>query len=73
MRFVSVIILLFFPFFLISQETRLNHEGKTQLLNIGGNNQLEHLIFSELNYPQTSLDSEIEGFVKFNFNLKQNG
>ena len=73
MKFVSLVLFLLFPFFLISQETRLNHEGKTQLLNIGGNNQLEQLIFTELNYPQTALESEIEGFVQFNFNLKQNG
>ena len=73
MKFVSLVLFLLFPFFLISQETRLNHEGKTQLLNVGGNNQLEQLIFTELNYPQTALESEIEGFVQFNFNLKQNG
>ena len=69
MKFVSLVLFLLFPFFLISQETRLNHEGKTQLLNIGGNNQLEQLIFTELNYPQTALESEIEGFVQFNFNF----
>jgi len=73
MKFVKTLILLFISLASFGQETRMNHEGKTLLLNIGGNTEIEHLIFNEMDYPKEALEKEMEGVVSFNFLLKQNG